>query len=531
MENRNTLLAVVLMLAVWIGFTVLYPPVSPQQTNDVREAPPQERVIDTPTPLSPAQPREVERLAPAQDLVEEAEVLVENDLYQMRLTSRGARIVSLLLKDYRETPAADSPAVAMVQADLSRMASLRTTGSDDFSFPAELNYSVSERKVLLTGGERREIVFSARTANGLLFEKIYVFDGDNYHFNLEQRVTNSAGGSQRGNVTLSLVEPVREIEGTWESYIGPITLEGEKRQEDAADDLRKGSRTYGPQVIWSGYQTKYFLSAIMPAPSSAERVRIERLDQTVEISFDTPHFSLAPGASQSFQYLVYFGPRETSALEKADAELTKAMDFGFFSPIARPLLATLNFFYSYVGNYGLAIILVTVIIKILFWPLTHKSYASMKAMQKLQPEMQKIREKFKNDKEKLNRELMELYKNRRVNPLGGCLPMLVQIPVFFALYKVLMESIEMRHAEFIWWITDLSAKDPYYVTPLIMGATMFIQQKLTPTTMDPVQAKVFMFMPIVFTFLFLNFPSGLVLYWLVNNLLTIVQQVYIHRKA
>jgi YidC/Oxa1 family membrane protein insertase len=155
----------------------------------------------------------------------------------------------------------------------------------------------------------------------------------------------------------------------------------------------------------------------------------------------------------------------------------------------------------------------------------------MKSMQKLQPEMAKIREKFKNDKERLNREIMELYKKNRVNPLGGCLPMLVQIPVFFALYKVLLNDIALRHAPFMLWIDDLSAKDPYYVTPIIMGATMFIQQKMTPSTMDPTQAKMFMLMPVVFTFMFLNFPSGLVIYWLINNLLTILQQYFINRKV
>jgi YidC/Oxa1 family membrane protein insertase len=155
----------------------------------------------------------------------------------------------------------------------------------------------------------------------------------------------------------------------------------------------------------------------------------------------------------------------------------------------------------------------------------------MKAMQKLQPEMLRIKEKFKNDRERLNRETMELYKTNRVNPLGGCLPMVVQIPVFFALYKVLLESIELRHAPFALWLTDLSAKDPYYITPIVMGATMFIQQKMTPTNMDPMQAKMFMIMPVVFTFLFLNFPSGLVIYWLVNNVLTIAQQFFINRKA
>jgi YidC/Oxa1 family membrane protein insertase len=193
-------------------------------------------------------------------------------------------------------------------------------------------------------------------------------------------------------------------------------------------------------------------------------------------------------------------------------------------------MIALKFFHGYLGNWGFAIILLTVCIKALFWPLTQKSYSSMKAMQKLQPKMAKLREKYANDKQRLNTEMMTLYKENRVNPFGGCLPILIQIPVFFALYQVLLRSIELRHAPFMWWITDLSAKDPYYVTPLIMGVTMFLQQKMTPTTMDPMQARLMMMMPVVFTFLFLNFPSGLVIYWLVNNVLTIAQQYLINRK-
>ena len=193
-------------------------------------------------------------------------------------------------------------------------------------------------------------------------------------------------------------------------------------------------------------------------------------------------------------------------------------------------MVVLKFFYGFIGNYGFAVILLTVCIKLIFWPLTQKSYKSMKGMQKLQPEMKKMREKHGKDKQKLNQEMMSFYKDNKVNPLGGCLPMVIQIPVFFALYRVLLGSIELRHAPFMLWITDLSAKDPYYVTPLIMGVTMFLQQKMTPTNMDPTQAKIMLMMPVVFTFMFLNFPSGLVLYWLTNNLLTILQQYLIKRQ-
>jgi YidC/Oxa1 family membrane protein insertase len=180
-------------------------------------------------------------------------------------------------------------------------------------------------------------------------------------------------------------------------------------------------------------------------------------------------------------------------------------------------------------NFGLAIIVLTIVIKILFFPLTHTSYKSMKDMQKVQPLMLKLKKKYKDDKEKLNKEIMALYRSHKVNPLGGCLPMILQIPVFFALYKALLGSIELRHAPFIFWINDLSAKDPYYITPIIMGASMFIQQKMTPTVGDPTQAKIMLLMPIVFTIMFLNFPSGLVIYWLVNNVLSIGQQFYINK--
>ena len=212
--------------------------------------------------------------------------------------------------------------------------------------------------------------------------------------------------------------------------------------------------------------------------------------------------------------------------------LEKTVDFGWFDIIAKPLLLSLTFFYRFLGNYGLAIILITIIIKILFWPLTHKSFKSMRGMQKLQPEMAKLKEKYGDKKEEMAKQQMQLYKQYNVNPLGGCLPMLLQIPVFIALYRGLMDSIELRHASFIgFWINDLSAKDPTYIAPLVMGLSMFLQQKMTPTAADPAQAKMMLLMPVIFTVMFLNFPSGLVIYWLVNNLISIAQQLYINKRT
>jgi len=252
--------------------------------------------------------------------------------------------------------------------------------------------------------------------------------------------------------------------------------------------------------------------------------------EMVETTFVGPALKIEPNTQQELQFRFYAGPKELHDLTLAHTKLEKAIDFGWFDVIAQPLLLCLKFFYSYTHNYGIAIILLTILIKLLFWPLTNKSFTSMQAMKKLQPLMQKIREKYKDDPQRMNQEIMQLYRTQKVNPFGGCLPMVLQIPVFFGLYKALLYAIELRHSPFIWWIQDLSAKDPYYITPIVMGATMFIQQKMTPTGADPMQAKIMLFMPIIFTFMFLNFPSGLVIYWLFNNVISIGQQVYINRQ-
>ncbi|HCW93854.1 MAG TPA: preprotein translocase YidC, partial [Flexistipes sinusarabici] len=228
---------------------------------------------------------------------------------------------------------------------------------------------------------------------------------------------------------------------------------------------------------------------------------------------------------------IFVGPKEYDLLSSYKFELEESIEFGIFSFLSIPMLQILNFTYDYVGNYGLAIIVLTFVIKIITYPLTQKSMTSMKKMQVLQPEMTKIREKFKGEPQKRNAAMMELYKKHGANPMGGCLPMVIQIPIFIALYKTLLVSIELKGSPFIFWITDLSQKDPYFITPILMGLSMFLQQRMTPTGGDPTQQKIFMFLPLVFTFIFLNFPAGLVIYWLTNNVLTIIQQYFINRKV
>jgi len=241
--------------------------------------------------------------------------------------------------------------------------------------------------------------------------------------------------------------------------------------------------------------------------------------------------SVSPGQSVKIPYRVYLGPKETERLKALGSDAEKLIDFGYFTVVARPLLWFLRLTNNVTKNFGIDIIILSILIKIIFLPLTQISFKSMKEMQKVQPEMARLKELYKNDKARLQQETMLLYKRRKINPMSGCLPMVIQIPVFIALYNVLQNTFEMRHAPFMLWITDLSAKDPIYLTPIVMGATMVIQQKMTPSAADPAQAKLFMLMPIMFTFMFLSFPSGLVLYWLVTNVLSIAHQYYLNKMA
>lgn len=305
---------------------------------------------------------------------------------------------------------------------------------------------------------------------------------------------------------------------------------------------KEGAQTLQGQFDWVGFESNYFLCAIIPTQKDTQNFLVQgdagRISSQLKGSLKT----LAAGSTVDYSYQLFYGPKKFSVLQKLGHKLEKSVDFGWFTVIARPTLALLNFFHGIIGNYGIAIILVTVIYKAIFWPITQRGLKSMKNMQKLQPKMQKIKEKYKDDPQAVNREIMNLYKTYKVNPVGGCLPMIIQIPVFFALYKVLLICIELRHAPFFLWITDLSAPDRLWigvhipwlggipVLTLLMGASMFLQQKMSPTTPDPTQARVMMMLPVVFTFMFLNFASGLVLYWFVNNLLSILQQYLINRS-
>ena len=534
MENNRTILAIALIILIWSGYSMLFPPQPPpakiapevavEQGAVKSEVAPQTQVISKDVAVS-AQPI----VAPTV----EKRIRVESDLYSYELTTSGARLRQAILKKYKVDNLPGAVPIDIVQVDAPHLATFKTTGVEGFSLSAETPYALKDEQseYFLSDGDSQVLTFVATTPAGLEIHKSYRFQADSYEIDLSVKLINRTPQQMQGGLDLSLINYWEDSrKGDTYNFVGPTTLVGEELEEDDPEDLQTSSKSYAKNVIWSGFFTKYFTSIVSPQGEAAKKIHVEMGDGYVENRFSSPALVLEPNEGTSLDYVVYLGPKDYDTLKAAGHQFERAIDLGFFSIIAQPLMVALKFFHGYLGNWGFAIVLLTVCIKAIFWPLTQKSYSSMKAMQKLQPQMAKMREKYSSDKQRLNTEMMALYKEHRVNPFGGCLPILIQIPVFFALYQVLLGSIELRHAPFMLWITDLSAKDPYYVTPLVMGATMFLQQKMSPTTMEPMQAKMMMMMPVVFTFLFLNFPSGLVVYWLVNNVLTIAQQYLINRK-
>ena len=530
MDNNRTILAVVLIVLLWSGYSLFFTPQQTVQDNIINEQNVEKNVAlkveDSVIKSEPVQI--VESSFSTQKSDEEKFININTNYFNIVLSTKGASINSLSLNNYKESNDKDSDHYVLFKAIEKN--TLITIGSDGLYLPNNLIYNtVNDKKEIKVTNERTLVSFIAET-NDLKIIKNYTFNPSDYSFDLEIQLINKSNNSINGNFNLSVFTPwTDDIKSELYTFVGPITYNGQDLLEDKPDDLTNSPKIYQNDIIWSGFTTKYFAMLVSPK-DAVSQLFITNTDNNIENKFITENLNLDIKENITLNYSAYFGPKQYEYLQSSNNQFEEIIHYGFFHPLAKPLIVVLKFFYNFTGNYGFSIILLTLCIKIIFWPLTQKSYKSMKGMQKLQPEMKRLREKYGSDKQKLNQEMMSFYKEHKVNPLGGCLPMLIQIPVFFALYRVLLGSIELRHAPFMLWITDLSAKDPYYVTPLVMGVTMFLQQKMTPSNMDPTQEKIMLMMPVIFTFMFLNFPSGLVIYWLINNLLTILQQYLIRRQ-
>jgi len=550
MEQARLLLAIglsFLVLFVWSMFFTDKQPVNQNTEPEVAEkAQPTDRAEREKLPAKETvQPAEkpVEAMQATQ-VQPSREIAVETPFYNVRINTQGAALTSYILNKYREAVEADAPKKQLIPREIkggivhTSLLNHSIPGLKDAVFTVEKdknNIHVSE--------EKKSLTLHWTSKKGITVSKIFTFDPKSYMIDLKIVLSNNGAERIDDNLVLSLRDPVFE-QGRY-GFVGPSALIDDHLEQIKIKKIEDKSEFSG-KIKWIGIEDRYFITSIVPGKEIEGRMKLSLADDTVTSQLVNPAFELGSGASKEFQFFIFMGPKSMELLGSLGHGLNKALNFGFFDIIAKPCLWFMNQIHSVIPNYGIAIILLTIFTKIILWPLGNKSYKSMSEMKKLQPLMTEIREKYKGDKQKMNQELMGLYRTYKVNPMGGCLPMVLQIPVFFALYRMLYQAIELRHAPFFLWINDLSAPDrlfhfgfsipfmePPYGIPvltIVMGATMLLQQKMSPPPGDPTQAKMMMLMPLVFTFIFINFSSGLVLYWLVNNILSISQQYYVQKK-
>lgn len=398
-------------------------------------------------------------------------------------------------------------------------------------------YSVEKSEYSLETGKDTLTVDLSLQQGDVKITKRFTFTRGQYVVGVEYLIDNQSANKWNGQLYGQIKRDSKNFAKTnammMSAYLGgAVTTKEENYKKVKFDDLRKAPFETTEQGGWVSLIQHYFISAWIPDPSTTNTFKLSQqgTNDVFLFSFIGSPVDVAPGAQGSIKANFYAGPKDTDSLKTISPHLDLTVDYGFLWMIGEPLFWLLKHIHAFLGNWGLAIIGLTIIVKALFFHLSATSYRSMAKMKKLAPKMAEMKERYGDDRQKMSQEMMKLYKDEKVNPLGGCLPMLIQMPVFLALYWVLMESVELRHAPFYGWIQDLSVMDPYYVLPLIYGVTMWFMQKLNPQPTDPMQARVMQMLPLVFTFMFLWFPAGLVLYWVTNNILTIAQQYVITKQ-
>ena len=560
--DKKTILAVVLSLAVLLIYQMFFAPPVKKQTVPAQESKQVSKdtaAITPATPLTTAAPKFAAKKTATKKEAAPKDIKVETENYTAIFSTRGAALKSFQLKGYQKEctkcTADIYPVIKNSLTGTKQPANLKNKEpielvvvKEGMPYPLAITFPESAPEItadsvydadvtnldVKNSKEQQRLVFS-RIFNGIKVEKIFTFNPDNYSIALEVKVSNLTNAPLSQIPHLNWYEYADPKQGVDRySKEGPVAYVSKSIKRKKVSDI-SADESLGPDVSWGGFENKYFMAVIIPQDPSLTSINMSKdSNNMVSVAIKGTKSIIPPNQSDSLNYALFIGPKDYSLLKKQGILLEEAIEFDSFIPglkwLSIGLLIFIKFLYQYVGNYGVAIIILTILIKLIFWPLGNISYKSMKEMQKLQPKLTELKEKYKNDQAKIGQETMALYKAHKVNPLSGCLPMLIQIPVFIGLYNTLLYAIELRHSPFFWWIQDLSAKDPYYITPIIMGATQFIQQKMTPTTGDPNMAKMMLIMPVVFTFIFLNFPSGLVIYWLLNNILSIGQQIYINKK-
>jgi YidC/Oxa1 family membrane protein insertase len=555
MEQARLFIAIGISFAVFFVWSIFFAPKPPEQPAQPQQetaqtdsgapadqaAPAQQDVVQ-----EPSQPEPMMETQPAQPSAKaDRKISVDTDLYRIEISERGAAVKSIVLKNFRETIAEDSDQKELIDPQTRGGSALLAYRDSRDHRVENAIFTVDQSQDLINVGSQPQVLkFRHQTNNGVIIEKVYTFHSGSYLIDLAVRIINQGTQPVQGRLQLALRNVLGEDAGGY-GFAGPSGLIGEDHEQVKLKKVEETPKIDG-DVRWLAIEDQYFMTSIIPAKAMTGQMLMDYKDQQLQNKLAFSTNELQPAENQEFSFKLFMGPKSLSLLRSLNNDLDRAIDFGWVDFFAKPCLMLMNFIYRFIPNYGVAIIILTLITRAMFWPLAQKSYKSMGEMRKLQPLMQEIREKYKGDKAKMNQEMMTLYRTYKINPMGGCLPMLIQLPVFFALYRMLYQAIELRHAPFFGWITDLSAPDrlfefgfkipfmdPPYGIPvltIIMGASMILQQKMTPAPGDPTQAKMMMLMPVIFTFIFINFSSGLVLYWLVSNIFSIAQQYYTQKK-
>ncbi len=562
MDDKKNLLAFVLIfivsMAVWDYFFTKKPPVGQEKT--------QTQNVDLPQKLESPQIEEIhQKLGREEALQKEERLSFQTNKLSGSINLRGARLDDLTLLDYRsdEIVKMDSSSLSASKQDLVHLLSPEATAEPYYAefgwvsvTPGIETPNTSTPWKAENQDTQQGIVWT--NAQGVTFRQRYELD-DQYMFTVISTIENHTDSSISLYPYSRIVRTgTPKVGGFAALHEGPLGYIDNKLQELNYEEIQKEKdKRFQSQGGWIGITDKYWLAALIPDQNKTQEfffkyAKIGSLDQ-YQTGYYGQAVTVAPGQTLHYKHHFFGGAKVLDILDHYEDTLgikhfDLAVDFGWFYFITKPFFYFLSFLNKYLGNFGLAILLMTVLLKLLFFPLANKSYRSMARMKDLQPKIERIKERYGNDKVKMNQELMNLYKKEKINPMAGCLPILIQIPIFFALYKVLFVSIEMRHAPFYGWISDLSAKDPTNlfnlfglipwdppailhigIWPILMGLSMFIQQKLNPAPQDPVQAKMFLVMPIILTVMMANFPAGLVIYWTWSNILSIIQQTVITR--
>jgi len=469
-------------------------------------------------------------------------VRVTTDVYDIAIDTRGGTLSEVRLPQYPVSVNKPDQPYVMLTDDASPLYYVAQGGLlSKAQAPSHkaLYQAKQSRYTLSEGADTLEVVLTWQSDDGVTVDKIYTFHRGQYQIDVRYEVNNQSGSNWRGWAYGQLQRNNPDSGGSMflYTYTGAALSSPEDRYRKIDfGDIRDQNLEKEISNGWAAMLQHYFVSALVPAEADASYryytsvINRDSDNPRYVIGSTTPAVDIAPGSQGTLAQRFFIGPKLQHRMDKVAPGLELTVDYGIFWFLAKPLFWGLEKFHALTGNWGWAIILLTLLIKIVFYRLSAAGYRSMARMRKVQPRLMALRERYKDDKQKLNQAMMDMYKTEKINPLGGCFPILVQIPVFISLYWVLLESVELRQAPFILWINDLSIPDPFFVLPLIMGVTMFVQQKLNPAPVDPVQEKIMMSLPVVFTVFFAFFPAGLVLYWVVNNILSIAQQWLITRN-